>query len=804
MLQEGTRTEFSINADCCCSDCIIAKGNDKSSTAYPCEPSGGKEDPSAVPDRVEFSYTNLFVHCRIVTIPDNNVRTLTYTDPETLLSTTCTESCPLTLATDITAQDFLFSSDLDITGFQVYLEGWLGDGAGLSVLQLLSAGASGTSSVAEENSAVCTGAGVNGTTTVQTTGSSQWTSTEVETSISGTIRRVLTTSIQQSTSDRPSITYYPYISTTGYYALYLTTPGCAGLPPCDERTRNVQVEVFPSRGALPIVTEIDQTNTADQRVPIYEGYTERSSSAFGMTVRLALNDQPQGGDGASQWTLIASEVDATWEAAAVNGTRSNTTTSGVTTLTGEQVQEGQVVSVGNSSSTVMNLHTGFGVYAWTNGTTTMISDATALIPPTGQSPLDELAYALSGAKNASTSGQAFSVRAFASVPSDALSSTLYVGGNFTSSGNYSNLVALDTTRGTITNLPGQGPNSAVLALAGYDGCLFVGGEFTSFAGPQEKLSYVARYDTNAETWGGLDGGVDGVVRGLTVNGSQLTVSGDFESIIFANGTSITSGGVAVYDLSVNAWSQSNIGGRRIWGDVNDAVGDAVIGRITGVSTYGASSLITLSGDSSSATRLRVTGSGIGFVTNQSASRTPAQRKRWMREDAVDTVPLALGFQGQAHASSHNHVGSSSWVEYLSSSFRFKRQASSPSASSDVTALVPTSSSTPTILAVAYYVNASSSDKQPWTIVGGNFTTLDSSTRNLGIWKAAQGTIVPVLVPGRSASEVVGVVRVLEVVNENDQGWLFVGGEDGFGWIDMKAQNGAGEWKTVPALGNGSA
>jgi hypothetical protein len=728
---------------------------------------------------------------------------LTYTDPETLLSTTCTESCPLTLAADITAQDFLFPSNLDITGFQVYLEGWTGDGAGLSVLQLLSAGASGTSSVADENSAVCTGAGVNGTTSLQTTGSSQWTSTEVETSISGTIRRVLTTSIQQSSSDRPSITYYPYISTTGYYALYLTTPGCAGLPPCNERTRNVQVEVFPARGALPIVTEIAQTNSADQRIRIYEGYTERSSSAFGMTVRLALNDKPQGGDGASQWTLIASEVDATWEAAAVNGTRANSTTSGVTTITGEQVPEGQVVNVGNSSSTVMNLHTGFGVYAWTNGTTTTISDATALIPPTGQTSLDAFAYALSGAKNASTRGQEFSVHAFASVPADSSSSTLYVGGNFTSPGNYSNLVALDTLRGTVTSLPGQGPNDAVLTLAGYESYLFVGGEFTSIAGQQQRLSYVARYDTKAKTWAGLDGGVDGVVRGLRVNGTQLTVSGDFDSIIFANGTSITSGGVAAYDLIANTWSQSIVGGRRIWGDVNDAVGNAVVGRITGVSTYGASGLITLSGDSASDAGLRVTGSGIGFVINHSASQDSAQKKRWSTDGIVNTVPFALDFSGQAHSSSHAHGGSSSWVDYISSPFRGKRQVSSPIASGDAMALAPAASSAPSMVAVAYYVNASSSDKQPWIIVGGNFTTLDASARNLGIWNEAQGTIVPVIVPGRSAAEVVGVVRALEVVNGNDQGWLFVGGDDGFGWIDMKAQSGAGEWKTVPALGNGS-
>lgn len=701
---------------------------------------------------------------RIITIPDNTVRTLTYTDPETLAETSCTESCPLTLDPLITAQDFLFPATQDITGFQVYLEGWTGDGAGLSVMQLLSDGAGSTSSVQEENSAVCTGAG-NGTARVQTTGSAgDWEVVETETMISGTVRKVLTTTISESDADRPSITYYPYIASTGFYQLYVTTPGCAALPPCDARTRNVQVEVFSSRGALPVVVDLDQTNTDEARVLVYEGFVERSSEAFGMTVRLALASAPSSAGG-GQWTLVGSEVDARWQAAAVNGTRAQEPTSGVTTISSSTTDG--IVKSGNTTVSV-GVRSGFGVYAWVNGT--MTSDATALIPPTGQTSFDALAFALSSARNASSAGDGWAVYAFGIVDN-----VTYVGGNF-STANYSNVVALDST-GTVRPLSGLGPNGAVRALAGYDSALFVGGDFTGLANQDLASSYLAQYDTKTSQWSALAGGVDGIVRGLQVNGTDLLVWGDFTTIIFANGTSLSSGGIATYDLGAGTWSRANVGGRRVWGSISDVAEGAVVGRITAASEHGASGLVTLSGDGSD--QLTVTGAGIGFASN--TSKTAMQKR-----DLLANLTL----RPHAHVTRGHSL--SSWVDYFSAPVR-KRQAApfiSPATNGTYTA--------PSIVTVAYYTNAT---KDPWVIVGGNFSTLDASASNLGIWDATRGTVVPV-VASRSAADVVGSVVALDVVNEGNQGWLFVGGTGGFGWIDMKAQGGAGEWKNVPALSNG--
>lgn len=649
-------------------------------------------------------------------------------------------------------------------------------------MQLLSDGAGSTASVEAENSDVCTGAGRNGTTRVQITGSADdWQTRETETGISGTVRRVQSTTVGATSSTRPSVTYYPYVGSTGFYSLWVTTPGCAALPPCEDRTRNVQVEVFPARGALPVVVDLDQTNTDEARVMVFEGFVERSSDAFGMTVRLALGGVPLGG--AAQWTLVGGEVDLQWEAAAVNGTRTNGTSSGVTTISGEQVPDGIVVHSGNTTSMSMDVRAGFGVYAWRNGTnaTTMVSDATALIPPTAQTPLDGLAYALSAARNESADRDDWAVYAFTTVPAD--NSTMYVGGNFTRSGNYSNVVALDMARGTTKALSDQGPNGAVRALAGYASLLFVGGEFTAVAGRSLALPYVAQYDTKTGEWSALAGGVDGVVRGMQINGTDLLVWGDFQAITFVNGTSLTSGGVATYDLVAGTWSRDNVGGRRVWGSVSDVAAGAVVGQITAVSEHGASGLVTLSGDGSG---LTVGGAGIGFASNASSAS--------MRKRNVATGIQDLAFRPHAHVTSRGHA-SSSWVDYFSSPARVKRQAAPSSISPAADRTYPS----PSIVSVAYYTNATSKD--PWVILGGNFSTLDASATNLGIWDAAQGTIVPVVV-SRSAAEVVGSVVALDVVNEGNQGWLFVGGTEGFGWIDMKAQGGAGEWRNVPALGNG--
>lgn len=67
---------------------------------------------------------------------------MTYTDPVTGKNETCWDHCPLSTESSISAQDYIFTTGpRNLTGLQMQLKTWIGDGAGLSSVQLLSDGA---------------------------------------------------------------------------------------------------------------------------------------------------------------------------------------------------------------------------------------------------------------------------------------------------------------------------------------------------------------------------------------------------------------------------------------------------------------------------------------------------------------------------------------------------------------------------------------------------------------------------------------------------------------------------------------
>lgn len=75
--------------------------------------------------------------------PDNAQLSLTYTDPATGQNKTCTDRCPLSTDPNVSAQDFIFTNGpKELTGLQMQLKEWIGAGAGLSSVQLLSDGSS--------------------------------------------------------------------------------------------------------------------------------------------------------------------------------------------------------------------------------------------------------------------------------------------------------------------------------------------------------------------------------------------------------------------------------------------------------------------------------------------------------------------------------------------------------------------------------------------------------------------------------------------------------------------------------------
>jgi hypothetical protein len=138
---------------------------------------------------------------------------------------------------------------------------------------------------------------------------------------------------------------------------------------------------------------------------------------------------------------------------------------------------------------------------------------------------------------------------------------VFVGGFFTSAGGVSanGVARFNTLTNTWSSLgtgSSNGVNGAVRALAVVGNEVFVGGLFTSAGGV--SANYVARFNTQTNTWSALgtgsSNGVSGDVFALAVVGNEVVVGGDF---IFAGGVSANR--VARFNTQTNTWSSLGTG-----------------------------------------------------------------------------------------------------------------------------------------------------------------------------------------------------------------------------------------------------
>jgi N-acetylneuraminic acid mutarotase len=137
-----------------------------------------------------------------------------------------------------------------------------------------------------------------------------------------------------------------------------------------------------------------------------------------------------------------------------------------------------------------------------------------------------------------------------------------VGGTFTQAGGVSaNYVARFNTQTNTWSTLGTGSSNGVsgggvTALAVVGNEVVVGGSFTSAGGV--SANYVARFNTQTNTWStlgtGSSNGVNGVVSALAVVGNEVVVGGAFISAggVFANR-------VARFNTQTNTWSSLGTG-----------------------------------------------------------------------------------------------------------------------------------------------------------------------------------------------------------------------------------------------------
>lgn len=134
-----------------------------------------------------------------------------------------------------------------------------------------------------------------------------------------------------------------------------------------------------------------------------------------------------------------------------------------------------------------------------------------------------------------------------------LDSQVFIGGQFTMNGSYSNIVSYDFNQNGYQPLSNVGLNGAVSSSVLVGSQLVVGGRFTGTADQQLNMSNVATYDVQAKTWTSMTEGVnDSVDHIYTTSNNDVHVSGAFTS---AGGSPAYKN--AQWNLSSRSWVPSS-------------------------------------------------------------------------------------------------------------------------------------------------------------------------------------------------------------------------------------------------------
>jgi len=635
---------------------------------------------------------------------------LKYVDPTTGQNQTCSNPCPLSTDSSILYQDFLFDGPVDITGIQIKLASFTGDGPGLHILQLLSSGAF-ASSITDNNVQSCFAP--NPSNTTQT---GQWIAKVAKTDIAGTVQTVLVSTVAVGTpaASGPVFTWIPYVSAAGNYDINLLVPGCANLQDCALRT-SVKVTVFPGEGLAPFITTVSQQTQNDVTTLLYSGPILPSSPNFVTTVTMSLADAPTGTGENGQYEIVADRVQLVLTSATAT---SNST---------------------NSSSSTVGLARGFGFLEWPRTSTSSI-DGRKFFPNTTLTSLDTLGFdVLSGIGGITAlTSPSLSLNTAAHHPSG-----IFVGGSFSltsgSASGSSNIVAFKS--GALAAMADGGLNGEVTSMVLYGDQLFVGGAFkdTTSGSTQGKLSGIALYNVQQNTWSALGAGVNGVVASINLLNGQIQVAGNFTKLLSSSDSGSDAAGFGTWDIKTGSWVNS---------------GGFVVGKMTFVGNGTSSQLIA--GNVAASQKFGAT--GLVMLKNG--------------DDGPQIAPLSIGLSGSVPSTStplrrrSTLPSPSAWISHMKFSHIFARQSTT---GQQAPLSAPLPASAPAVLVGTFWTNNTSSKEV--VIVGGNFTFTgtgsSSVSEGVAIYDPDSSTIHGLVGP-----QINGTVRALYV----DDNSLYVGGE----------------------------
>ena len=438
-------------------------------------------------------------------IPDDGIMNLTYTDSSGNKAW-CDPWCPLSHDTDKKYQDFELVDSVSMEGFQIEINEWYGDGAGLNGIEVFTEPIF-SYAMAKFNEPTCADIDYPSKSIVSGT----W---EVDSTH-------LSAQVTDSNSSDTSVVFQPDVKESGKYEVRIYTPGCTETNTCSSRgMANVTVSLASGTDASnPSPTTIYQTNDDDKYDTLYTGHVDKASDSFRPSVTL----RPIVGQGDINFVAWRVEFNALF----------NTTKASESDSSSDSSSDS-----GSDSSGDLN-----GLYDYDPTNITYSTDIDS-------SAINKAATSLS--KDASI----LSLAEYDDV--------IYAGGNFSDKSIHN---VMSITDGNATAMPGGGLNAAVLTMATLDDLLYVGGNFTDTSdGGVDGLYHVASYSSSSKRWSALGAGLNGPVSTIypielnvssAVNETTLAVSGDFNQIRATDGGSAVSvPGFAIWVPSNKTWLQS--------------------------------------------------------------------------------------------------------------------------------------------------------------------------------------------------------------------------------------------------------
>lgn len=425
---------------------------------------------------------------RFTALPDGGIMNMTYIDPTTGQQAFCDARCPLPQG-NTTAQDFKFFNTVGMNSFRIDISEHYGAGAGLNGIQLFQ---DAMFSYAVDSFNEPKNCGPSTTRSEATT-----TGTWAETPSQNSYSRYLTAVYPAGPIDpqSASVTFHPDIKQSGNYSVTMYTPGCQGDGTCGSRGRvNITATMSSGRNNDTILWE---TNNFDKYDEIYNGYID-ATSGFRPSVVL----RPAPGQ------------------------------------TGPLTVVAQRVKFNLLGATSGNIN---GLYEYTPG----------------QKLTDDLSDSV-----INTAGASLEPREKAAIKSLANGTdNLYVAGAFSNRDGRNNIFSIGRNARNATALPNRGLNSQVNALYQLDNKLYVGGNFTN-TGDNGILGLNGVAALVNNKWEALGAGVNGVVLyivpfslNITQNKPEqvLAVSGFFNRVNAFNNWDATN----VQDFAVWAPNHNN-------------------------------------------------------------------------------------------------------------------------------------------------------------------------------------------------------------------------------------------------------